>query len=92
MTQSKFESEQAAWEYYLNLDSHNSEEKQHNNIYTDAFEAGAEFEHKRLVEKACEWLKENLFEGYDPDNYPMVRCYDIDMEDFIEEFRREMEE
>ena len=44
------------------------------------------------VNKACEWLKENLFEGYDPDNYPMVRCYNIDMEDFIEDFSREMEE
>lgn len=60
MTQFKFESGQAAWEYYLNLDSHHLEEKQHNNIYTDAFEAGAEWEHKRLVEKACEWLKENV--------------------------------
>ena len=26
---------------------------------TDAFEAGAEWEHKRLVEKACEWLLDN---------------------------------
>ena len=59
---------------------------------TDAFEAGAEWEHKRLVEKACEWLKENLSEGYDPDNYPMIRCYDIDMEDFIKDFRKAMEE
>lgn len=25
----------------------------------DAFEAGAEWEHKRLVEKACEWLLDN---------------------------------
>jgi hypothetical protein len=59
---------------------------------TECFIAGAEWEHKRLVEKACEWLKENLSEGYDIDNYPMVRCYDIDMEDFIKEFSREMEE
>ena len=59
MSQFEFESEQAAWEYYLNLDSHHFEEKQHNNIYTDAFEAGAEWEHKRLVEKAREWLSDN---------------------------------
>lgn len=38
----QFELKQAAWEYYLNLDSHHFEEKQHNNIYTEAFEAGAE--------------------------------------------------
>ena len=44
-----------------------------NQSVTDAFEAGAKCEHKKLVEKACEWLKENLSEGLDPDNYPMVR-------------------
>ena len=44
MTQFEFESEQAAWEYYLNLDSHHVEEKQHNNnIYTDAFIFGAQW-------------------------------------------------
>lgn len=56
----QFELKQAAWEYYLNLDSHHFEEKQHNNIYTDAFEAGVEREHKRLVEKACDWLENNF--------------------------------
>ena len=50
------------------------------------------YQKQKFIEKACDWLKENLSEGYDPDNYPMVRCYDIDMEDFIKEFRREMEE
>ena len=47
---------------------------------------------RKFIEKACKWLQENLSEGFDPDNYPMVRCYDIDMEDFIKEFIREMEE
>lgn len=28
----------------------------------DAFEAGAEWEHKRLVDKACEWLYDNFYE------------------------------
>lgn len=31
-----------------------------NQAITDAFEAGAEWEHKRLIEKACEWLEENV--------------------------------
>lgn len=44
------------------------------------------------INAACKWLKENLSEGYDADNYPMVRCYDIDMEDFIKDFRKAMEE
>ena len=51
-----------------------------------------EYQKRKFIEKACKWLQENLSEGFDPDNYPMVRCYDIDMEDFIKEFSREMEE
>ena len=47
---------------------------------------------QEFIKKACKWLQENLSEGYDSDNYPMIRCYDIDMEDFIKEFSREMEE
>ena len=74
-----------------------------NDNYGDCFHGGfidgakwadenPKFSKQKFIEKACEWLKENLSEGYDIDNYPMVRCYDIDMEDFIKEFRREMEE
>ena len=51
-----------------------------------------EYQKRKFIEKARKWLQENLSEGFDPDNYPMVRCYDIDMEDFIKEFIREMEE
>ena len=82
----RFESKQAAWEYYLNLDSHHFAEKQHNNIYTDAFEAGAEWKHKRLVEKACEWLRKNttwecnFYGGTNPNKNK------------IEDFRKAMEE
>ena len=50
------------------------------------------YQKRKFIEKARKWLQENLSEGFDPDNYPMVRCYDIDMEDFIKEFIREMEE
>ena len=80
MTQFEFESEQAAWEYYLNLDSHHVEEKQHNNIYTDAFEAGAEWEHKRLVEKACDWLVGNAEDSVESALY------------LVAKFKRAMEE
>lgn len=30
-----------------------------NQAVTDAFEAGAEWEHKRLIEKVSKWIKEN---------------------------------
>ena len=51
-----------------------------------------EYQKRKFIEKSRKWLQENLSEGFDPDNYPMVRCYDIDMEDFIKDFIREMEE
>lgn len=47
---------------------------------TDAFEAGAEWDHKRLVEKACEWLYNNW------------KGEDYYMSDIIEGLRKEMEE
>ena len=84
---SKFESRQAAWEYYLNLDSHHSEEKQHNNIYTDAFEAGAEWEHKRLIEKVYKWIDSIDFDMryWNPEDGVCVG-------NFIEDLRKIMEE
>lgn len=87
MTQFEFETEQAAWEYYLNLDSHHFEEKQHNNIYTDAFEAGAEWKHSRLVEKACQYLQKVL-----GSNEETQDLGDLMLMDLIADFRREMEE
>lgn len=53
----------------------------------DSFEAGAEWEHKRLVEKACKWLLTNK------DNY----IIDIEGEtlvdnQIIKDFRKAMEE
>ncbi len=87
MTQFKFESEQAAWEYYLNLDSHHLEEKQHNNTYTDAFEAGAEWEQKRLVEKACQYLQK-VFGS----NKETQDLGDLMLMDLIADFRKAMEE
>lgn len=46
---------------------------------TDAFEAGAEWEHKRLVEKAYEWLYNNW------------KGEDFYMTDIIEGLRKAME-
>ena len=83
---SKFESRQAAWEYYLNLDSHHYKEKQHNNIYTDAFEVGAEWEHNRLVEKACWWLRETAH------FYVSDFTGELDDNGLLEDFKKAMEE
>lgn len=83
---SKFESRQAAWEYYLNLDSHHYKEKQHSNIHTDAFEVGAEWEHKRLVEKACWWLREAAH------FYVSDFTGELDDNGLLEDFKKAMEE
>lgn len=65
----------------------------------DAFEAGAEWAHKRLVHNACEWLKEymyieHIFE-YSEDEKPVhyvcaSACDSVD--EFINEFKKAMEE
>ena len=62
---------------------------------TDAFEAGAEWEHKRLVEKAYEWLRRN-YTNYminDLSKYVEDVCsFDIFDDLLVEDFRKSMEE
>lgn len=54
---------------------------------TDAFEAGAEWEHKRLIEKACKWIDSIDFD---------MRYWNSEdgvcVGDFIEDLRKIMEE
>lgn len=89
----QFELKQAAWEYYLNLDSHNFKEKQHNNIYTDAFEAGArwadehpQFDKEAFMEKACWWLRETAY------FYVSDFTGELDDNGLLEDFKKAMEE
>ena len=54
----------------------------------DAFEEGAEWADKTMIDKACEWLKRNA-EDY------VVTCYDkgeLDSEGLLMAFRKAMEE
>ena len=54
----------------------------------DAFEEGAEWADKTMIEKACEWLKENIWVYI---NYE--GCSGEELEnDVIEDFRKAMEE
>lgn len=50
----------AAWDYFQDLDSHHFHLLPHCNPQTDAFEAGAKWADKTMIDKACEWLKENI--------------------------------
>ena len=61
----------------------------------DAFEAGAKWEHKRLVDKACAWLRRN-YTNYmiqDLSKYVKDVCsFDIFGDSLVEDFRKAMEE
>ena len=58
---------------------------------TDAFEAGAEWGHKRLVEKACEWLYDNFYEHPHEKNFICSENF-TSFEDMIAWFQIIMEE
>ena len=59
-----------------------------NKAVNDAFEVGAEFERKRIIDKACTWLEE-LADGF------IIRSkilgYDCDKKFLIEDFKQRME-
>lgn len=52
---------------------------------TDAFEAGAEWEHKRLVERACWWLRETAH------FYVSDFTGELDDNGLLEDFKKAME-
>ena len=46
-----------------------------------------------FLEKACEWLKKELIDNRDNFGYPVVSTFDtITLNEFIEEFKKAMEE
>ena len=49
----------------------------------DAFEQGALWADRTMIDKACEWLEEQSCCGY---------IEDIDVNEFVEQFRKAMEE
>lgn len=59
---------------------------------TDAFEAGAEWEHKRLIEKACEWLNSVDMRMYVIADHTSSNVNRFAINKFIFDFRKAMEE
>ena len=62
----------------------------YSNIAITYFEKGAKYADRTMIEKACKWLKENK-------DHPFIGCEDCCLsgfltDEFIEEFRKEMEE
>lgn len=55
----------------------------------------AEWEHKRLVDKACQWLKKYLFihnEEVEDKDFDWVSCDFSSVEEFIDNFVKAMKE
>lgn len=58
-----------------------------------SFEAGANWAKEELIKKVCEWLDDNLFEVVIGINDISVMSYeDISLKEFIESFKKVMEE
>ena len=77
----------AAWDYFQDLDSHHFHLLPHCNPQTDAFEAGAKWADETMIDKACDWLEDTDFD-MEYWNSEEGFC----KRDFIEDFRKAMEE
>ena len=61
----------------------------HQKIFIEA----AKWADKTMLEKACEWLKNNLYDTQDNCGYKVVASFDsVDVSEFIEQFKSAMEE
>jgi hypothetical protein len=81
----EYDIKNAAWDYFQDLDSHHFHLLPHCNSQTDAFKAGAKWADKTMIEKACKWLEEKN----------KMCMYELGMilgKDFIEDFKKAMEE
>lgn len=53
----------------------------------------ARYVEQKLIEKACEWLKKELIDNRDNFGYNVVSSFDtFTLSEFIEEFKKAMEE
>lgn len=63
-----------------------------NQAVTQSFENGAIFKKKDMIDKACEWLKNNTISVTNDTCTYMASSYDISKKEFIEDFKQAMEE
>lgn len=63
-----------------------------NSVSFDAFVMGAEYADMTMIDKACEWLGNELKETDNKNGYPTVEgLYFVSVKEFIREFRQAME-
>lgn len=81
-----YQATKAALEYY-------NEHHQDKDIdLTDAFAAGAKWADKTMIEKICDWLKDQLVDNQDNCGYAVVSTFDTTtVEEFICDFKKAME-
>lgn len=58
----------------------------------DAFEEGVEWEHKRLVEKACEWLENNFVCFLQGAKRGIYSNQFVTVNEMVDNFKQRMEE
>ena len=84
------ELEEAAWIYYDKNRLSIPPEWNLHKEFVDFFKAGAQWQKVQMIDKACEWLKENK-------DHPLIGCEDPCLsgyltDGFIEDFKKAMEE
>ena len=90
----KEEIKQSAFERFVNNKngSMNFIESQYEIAKVQAFVIGAKWADTTMIYKACEWLKDNLYNSLDRDGRTTIdspSCTNVN--EFIEEFRKAME-
>ena len=83
----EYDIKNAAWDYFQDLDSHHFHLSPHCNSQTDAFEAGAKWADKTMIEKACKWLDNNKHLHKELS----FGSLSTDWNKFIKEFKKAME-
>lgn len=85
MSMTREEQIKHAWFCKACLSSHCYDEK--------SFKEAAKWAYKTMIDKACEWLKNSLYDTQDNCGYKVVASFDsVDVNEFIEQFKRAMEE
>ena len=84
MSMTREEQIEQAWFCKACLSSHFYDEK--------SFKEAAKWADKTMIDKACEWLKNSLYDTQDNCGYKVVASFDsVDLNEFINDFKRAME-
>lgn len=90
MTREEIENSKAYQVSKAALEYYNKHHQENDIDLTDAFEAGAKWAYKTMIDKACEWLENNMY-YHDCGNYDVITHSSDTIEEMIENFKKAME-